>query len=94
MPRLGSWEVKDGLELETTADTFPLWKSPLVPVHPTKILYKTRGCLGHLWAAGAVSLVSVMQPANRKQKKYCIWFEELLNDVVSTYVSCYIPADC
>eukprot|EP00438_Fugacium_kawagutii_P018427 Skav229325 [mRNA] locus=scaffold2688:66750:68126:- [translate_table: standard] len=47
VPELGAWEVKDGLELETTADIFPLWKSPLIPVHPAKILYKTG--LGDLW---------------------------------------------
>lgn len=42
-PRLGSWEVKEGLQLETTADSFPLWKSPQVPIIPGKIQFKRLG---------------------------------------------------
>ncbi|CAL1146851.1 unnamed protein product, partial [Cladocopium goreaui] len=40
VPELGSWEVKEGLQLETTADSFPLWKSPQVPIIPGKIQFK------------------------------------------------------
>ena len=55
-PRLGSWEVKEGLQLETTADSFPLWKSPQVPIIPGKIQFKRLGetmAEGWRWATGS-----------------------------------------